>query len=201
MSKLNILESIKSYVFNIIEDEYKNYLQSHKLLTLQRSKLVSIMEEYYSNNSKSIKSKIREHMKTLCGAEYNSAMIENILLDLFQERELNIIKITTEIITIQEKNMQKFTIPLVNNSLNLNISLVDGYIIINCTNPKNIQGYDEVYESINKYKFLYSINNDILQCYPDNEKINIIKKNIELCKDHITIVCYYLIQHPEQAEL
>ena len=46
MSKLNILESIKSYVFNIIEDEYKKYLQSHKLLTLQRSTLVSIMEEY-----------------------------------------------------------------------------------------------------------------------------------------------------------
>lgn len=200
MSKLNILESIKSCVFNIIEDEYKIYLQSHKLLTLDRSLLISIIEDYYTNNSKSIKSKIREHLKTLCGEEYNSAMIENILLDLFQERELNIIKITNEIITIQEKNKQQFTIPLINNSLNLNISLVDGYIIINCTNPKNIKGYDEVYESINKYKFLYSINNDILQCYPYNEKINIIKKNIELCKEHITIVCYYLIQQPEQTE-
>lgn len=194
MSKLNILESIKSYVFNIIEDEYKKYLQSHKLLTLQRSKLVSIMEEYYSNNSKSIKSKIREHMKTLCGEEYNSAMIENILLDLFQERELNIIKITTEIITIQEKNMQKFTIPLVNNSLNLNISLVDGYIIINSTNPKNIEGYYELYETINNYKFLYSINNDLLQDYSDDEKINIIKKNIEASETNVTIACYYLKQ-------
>jgi len=197
MSKLNILESIKSYVFTIIEDEYKNYLQSHKLLTLQRSTLVSIMEEYYSNNSKSIKAKIREHMKTLCGEEYNSAMIENILLDLFQERELNIIKITTEIISIQEKNMQQFTIPLVNNSLNLNISLVDGYIIINSTNPKNIEGYCELYETINNYKFLYSINNDLIQDYSDDEKINIIKKNIEASETNITIACYYLKQQQE----
>jgi uncharacterized protein YdiU (UPF0061 family) len=197
MSKLNILESIKSCVFNIIEDEYKNYLQSHKLLTLQRSTLVSIMEEYYSNNSKSIKAKIREHMKTLCGEEYNSAMIENILLDLFQERELNIIKITTEIISIQEKNMQQFTIPLVNNSLNLNISLVDGYIIINSTNPKNIEGYCELYETINNYKFLYSINNDLIQDYSDDEKINIIKKNIEASETNITIACYYLKQQQE----
>uniref|UniRef100_A0A6C0D5Y5 Uncharacterized protein n=1 Tax=viral metagenome TaxID=1070528 RepID=A0A6C0D5Y5_9ZZZZ len=197
MSKLNILESIKSYVFNIIEDEYKKYLQSHKLLTLQRSTLVSIMEEYYSNNSKSIKAKIREHMKTLCGEEYNSAMIENILLDLFQERELNIIKITTEIISIQEKNMQQFTIPLVNNSLNLNISLVDGYIIINSTNPKNIEGYCELYETINNYKFLYSINNDLIQDYSDDEKINIIKKNIEASETNITIACYYLKQQQE----
>jgi uncharacterized protein YdiU (UPF0061 family) len=197
MSKLNILESIKSCVFTIIEDEYKNYLQSHKLLTLQRSTLVSIMEEYYSNNSKSIKAKIREHMKTLCGEEYNSAMIENILLDLFQERELNIIKITTEIISIQEKNMQQFTIPLVNNSLNLNISLVDGYIIINSTNPKNIEDYCELYETINNYKFLYSINNDLIQDYSDDEKINIIKKNIEASETNITIACYYLKQQQE----
>jgi hypothetical protein len=194
MSKLNILESIKCYVFNIIEDEYKKYLQSHKLLTLQRSTLISIIEEYYSNNSKSIKSQLREHMKTLYGEEYNSAMIENILLDLFQERELNIIKITSEIISIQEKNMQEFTIPLVNNSINLNISLVDGYIIINSTNPKNIEGYYELYETINNYKFLYSINNDLIQDYSDDEKINIIKKNIETSETNVTIACYYLKQ-------
>ena len=192
MSKFNILESIKSCVFNIIEDEYKNYIQSHKLLTLERSRLISIIEDYYSSNSKNIKSKIREHLKTIYNEEYNSPMIENILLDLFQERELNIIKITNEIITIQEKNKQQFTIPLINNSLNLNISLVDGYIIINSTNPKNIEGYCELYETINNYKFLYSINNDLLQDYPDDEKINIIKKNIEASETNITIVCYYL---------
>ena len=192
MSKLNILESIKSCVFNIVENEYKNYLQSHKLLTLERSLLISIIEDYYINNSKSIKSKIREHLKEIYSEEYNSAIIENILLDLFQDHELNIIKITNEIITIQEKNKQQFTIPLINNSLNLNISLVDGYIIINCTNPKNIEGYYELYETINNYKFLYSINNDLLQHYPDDEKINIIKKNIEASETNITIVCYYL---------
>ena len=192
MSKFNILESIKSCVFNIIEDEYKNSIQSHKLLTLERSRLISIIEDYYSSNSKNIKSKIREHLKTIYNEEYNSPMIENILLDLFQERELNIIKITNEIITIQEKNMQQFTIPLVNNSLNLNISLVDGYVIINNINPKNIEGYYELYETISKYKFLYSINNDLLQDYPDDEKINIIKKNIEVSKSNIAIACYYL---------
>jgi hypothetical protein len=194
MSKLTILESIKSCIFNIIEDEYKNYLQSHKLLTLERDTLLSVIEDYYATNSKSIKSKIRTHLKTLYSEEYNSASVENMLLELFQDHELTIIKITNEITEIQKKNMQQFTLPLVNNSLNLNISLVDGYIIINCSNPKNIEGYNELYESINKYKFLYSINNDLIQNYSDDEKINVIKKNIELCKDNITITCYYLKQ-------
>jgi hypothetical protein len=191
MSQGTIIESIKSYVYNIVEEEYKKYLQSNKLLTLDRKLLIKVADDFYSNNSKTIKSNIRENLKAQYKEEYNSVMIENILLDLFQERELNIIKITNEIISIQEKNLKQFTIPIVNNSLNLNISLVDGYIVINSTNPKNIEGYYDVYEALNNYKFLYSINNELLQNYPDNEKINVIKKNIEACKDNITIECYY----------
>jgi hypothetical protein len=194
MSQGTIIESIKSYVYNIVEEEYKKYLQSNKLLTLDRKLLIKVADDFYSNNSKTIKSNIRENLKAQYKEEYNSVMIENILLDLFQERELNIIKITNEIISIQEKNLKQFTIPIVNNSLNLNISLVDGYIVINSTNPKNIEGYYDVYKALNNYKFLYSINNELLQNYPDNEKINVIKKNIEACKDNITIECYYFNQ-------
>lgn len=192
MSKGTIIEAIKACAFNIIEDEYKKYLQSHKLLTLDRNQLINVANDYYTNNSKTMKSQIRENLKTQYKEEYNSGMIENILLDLFQERDLNIIKITNEIIAIQEKNLKQITIPIVNNSLNLNISLVDGYIVINSTNPKNIEDCYEVYELIAKYKFLHSINNDLLQDYPDNEKINVIKKNIDACKTNITIICYYL---------
>jgi hypothetical protein len=194
MSKGTIIENIKSCVFNIVEDKYKKYLQSHKLLTIDRDLLMNVVDDYYTNNSKKIKSEIRETLKLQYKEEYNSTMIENILLDLFQERDLNIIKITNEIIAIQEKNLKQITIPIVNNSLNLNISYVDGYIVINSTNPKNIEDYYEVYEIISNYKFLHSINNDLLQNYPDNEKINVIKKNIDACKTNITIVCYYLKQ-------
>ena len=192
MSKGTIIEAIKSCAFNIVEDEYKKYLQMHKLLILDRNQLINVANDYYTNNSKTMKSQIRENLKTQYKEEYNSGMIENILLDIFQERDLNIIKITNEIIAIQEKNLKQITIPIVNNSLNLNISLVDGYIVINSTNPKNIEDCYEAYELIAKYKFLHSINNDLLQDYPDNEKINVIKKNIDACKTTITIVCYYL---------
>lgn len=194
MSQGTIIESIKSYVYNIVEEEYKKYLQSNKLLTLDRKLLIKVADDFYSNNSKTIKSNIRENLKAQYEEEYNSVMIENILLDLFQERDLNIIKITNEIIAMQEKNLKQISIPIVNNSLNLNISHVDGYIVINSTNPKKIEGHYETYEIISNYKFLHSINNELLQNYPDNEKINVIKKNIEACKDYITIECYYFNQ-------
>ena len=105
MSQGTIIESIKSYVYNIVEEEYKKYLQSNKLLTLDRKLLIKVADDFYSNNSKTIKSNIRENLKAQYKEEYNSVMIENILLDLFQERELNIIKITNEIISIQEKKI------------------------------------------------------------------------------------------------
>ena len=50
MSKVGILENIKLYVFNIIEDEYKKYLQSNKLLLLERSQLMHIIDDYYRIN-------------------------------------------------------------------------------------------------------------------------------------------------------
>ncbi len=186
-----IIEYIKSAAFHIIEEEYKNYLKSHGLLLIANNDLTSIITDYYNNNSKSIKSQIRESLKEKYKDQYNSALIENILLDLFQEKDLNILKIIKELEFLQENNLKQFIIPIINNSLNLNISLVDNYIIINSTNPKNIEEHEELYDSIKNYKFLYSINNILLHNYLDNEKINVIKENIA-SKTEITIECYYL---------
>ena len=135
-SKTNIIEDIKKYSFNIIEDEYKNYLKTHNLLLIDENKLKSIISDYYNNNSKLIKSKIRDHLKEKYKEDYKSSIVENILLDIFQEKDVNIDKITKELDLLQKNNLKKFTLPLINNSLNLNISLTDNYVIINSTNPK-----------------------------------------------------------------
>lgn len=187
-----ILETIKNSIYSIIEEEYKNYLETHKLLLIEKKELEKIVNDYYSLNSKTIKSKIREELKEKFGTDYNSTLVENILLDMFQEKDLNIIKIVNELETIQTKNLKQFTLPIINKSLNLNISLIDNYVIINSTNPKAIIEHASLYENISKYKFIYSINNDILHKYENDEKINVIKKHLDQCSDTINIECYYL---------
>lgn len=195
-SKTNIIEDIKKYSFNIIEDEYKNYLKTHNLLLIDENKLKSIISDYYNNNSKLIKSKIRDHLKEKYKEDYKSSIVENILLDIFQEKDVNIDKITKELDLLQKNNLKKFTLPLINNSLNLNISLTDNYVIINSTNPKKIEDHYELYNNIDKYKFLYSINNILLHEYNKNDKITTIKNNIENIiksnKHEIIIECYYI---------
>jgi len=192
MSKAHIIETIKSSAFNIIKDEYKKYLQSRNLLLLNNDILSGVVEDYYNNNSITIKSQIRDSLKEKYKEDYNSGLTELILLDIFQEKDINIKNIVNEILIIQEVNLKQFTIPIINKSLNLNISLLDNYVIINSANPKKIEGYNDIYQAISSYKFLYSINGDLLQDYPEDQKINVIKKHIELAEDSINIQCYYL---------
>jgi hypothetical protein len=187
-----ILEIIKNTIYTIIEEEYKNYLKTHKLLLIEKKELGTVVGDYYSTNSKSIKGKIREHLKEKYANNYNSTLVENILLDIFQEKDINIIKIVNELEALQNKNIKEFVLPLINKSLNLNISLIDNYVIINSTNPKAIIEHASLYENISKYKFIYSINNDILHKYENDEKINVIKKHLDQCSDTINIECYYL---------
>jgi len=188
-----ILETIKISIYTIIEDEYKNYLETHKLLLIEKKELEKVVSDYYSTNSKAIKSKIRELLKEKFAHDYNSSLVENILLDIFQEKDINIIKIVNELEALQNKNLKEFVLPLINKSLNLNISLIDNYVIINSTNPKAITEHTSLYENISNYKFIYSINNDLLHNYENNEKINIIKKHLEEnTTNTVTIQCYYL---------
>ena len=188
-----ILETIKNSIYTIIEDEYKNYLETHKLLLIEKKKLEKVVSDYYSTNSKAIKCKIRELLKEKFAHDYNSSLVENILLDIFQEKDINIIKIVNELEALQNKNLKEFVLPLINKSLNLNISLIDNYVIINSTNPKAITEHTSLYENINNYKFIYSINNDLLHNYENDEKINVIKKHLEEnITNTITIQCYYL---------
>jgi hypothetical protein len=190
-----IMETIKNSIYNIIEEEYKKYLETHKLLLIDKKELEKVVSDYYSINSKTIKSKIREHLKEKFAQDYNSTLVENILLDIFQEKDINIIKIVNELEVLQNKNLKEFTLPIINKSLNLNISLIENYVIINSTNPKAITEHTALYENIGKYKFIYSVNNDLLHKYENDEKINVIKKHLEKSINSINIECYYLLEN------
>ena len=58
----------------------------------------------YDENFKLMKPHIRNKLKENHKEDYNSGLIENILLDIFQDRESNIFKIIEEIKIIQKKN-------------------------------------------------------------------------------------------------
>jgi hypothetical protein len=189
---MNISDEIKNISFNFIRNKYQEYLQSNKILLIKENVIEKIMNDLYESNIKHLKQEIRNTLKNKHKEDYPSAIVENILLDLFQEKEINIANAIKEIILIQKNNLKSIKLPIINNSLNLNISLNDNYVKINSINSKNLKDNLEaleIYKIIENYSFLYSINDKIFEEHDD--KINIIKNEIENTKN-VTIQIYYL---------
>ena len=189
----DILEEIKNISFDFLENKYKEYLKNNKILLIKKENMKNIIKYFYENYSKELKQTIRDTLKEIKKDNYPNAIVENTILDIFQDKELNIARISEEFIILQNKYLYKLTLPLINNTLNLNIGIADNFIIINSVNPKNINNNElnDIYNIIDKYKFLYSIDDIILEEYSNEEKINIIKKTINN-KENVTIELYYL---------
>lgn len=184
-------EIIKTVIYNSIKKEYENYTKSNNILIISDEKLYDILRESYDNNIKKLKNDIRNELREFYKENYNQLASEQLILDIFQDKETSIKKASEQIKFIQDKNLKIINIPIINNSLNMNIGIDNNYIIINSTNNKNIESkeYTDIYDTINKYKFLYSINDKILENY--NNKVDFIKNEIK-DKHEVKIGIYYL---------
>ena len=187
------LNNVKTIIINFLKSEYKDYLNVNDLLYINENKLDETLNTLYNNNYTLLKQEIRDKMREKYKDEYNSTIIENIIFDLFQDKDSSIRKITEQIKYIQNINYLIIEVPIINESLNLNISNVNGFIIIN--HIKNIKNLDEndksIFNKILEYKFIDSINNKILIDFDKNERINVIKEELKN-KKTVELGLYYL---------
>tara|TARA_B100000780_G_scaffold103726_1_gene72568 strand:+ start:2094 stop:2684 length:591 start_codon:yes stop_codon:yes gene_type:complete len=190
------INDIKTILFEYLKNEYKNYLNNNNMLCIKKSNISEIATSFYNNNIKEIKLEIRSNMRKQYQDDYPSGIIENIILDLFQDSKDNIEKVVNEINFIQDKNYMELELPIINDSLNLNISNCNGYIIINHIKDTLESNLIEIYKNVVCYKFIYSINNKILDDFNEDEKINIIKTEIKNTTS-IKLGVYYLKNNKE----
>ena len=188
---MNLIDAVKTTGFKYINNLYKDYNNNNNILLIKEDSINNIIRSFYETNIKDFKNYIRNTIKNDYQSLYNSSAIENILLEIHQDKELYINKLIDEIKFIQKKNKLECTIPIINNSLNLNIAIVNNFIVINSTNSKNVTNHDELYNSINEYKFLYSLENIILEEINDTNKINVIKELI-FNKESVNACFYYM---------
>jgi len=193
---MDILYDSKNILIEYIQDKYKTHLNDRKILLIKENTITEEIDKIYDNNLKDIKSIIRSKLKE----KYESPAIENIIMELFINKEDNISKLCEELKILQKANYLEIEIPIINNSLNLNISIQDNYIKLNSIkynilNENNVSNDDILkFEKIEKYSFLYSIDNKILEEYDDTQKLNIIKDSINNTDidNKIKIGVYYL---------
>ena len=90
---------------------------------------------------------------------------------------------------MQDNNTKSFSIPVINNSININIEFRNKFIVIK--NIDKSKHSEEIYNELCKYNYLYSINGYILEEYETDKKIEIIK-NCTKNNSLVTIECYFL---------
>lgn len=186
---MNLLDNIKHIVNKYVEKHYNHYLSDNNILKIKNTVIENIIRDVYEKNARELKTNIRTQLKTIYGTEYPSASVENILLDLFQDKELGINKLVQEITIMQDNNTKSFNIPVINNSININIEFKNKFIVIK--NIDESKYNKEIYNELCKYNYLYSINGYILEEYETDKKIEIIK-NCTKNNTLVTVECYFL---------
>jgi len=185
----NLLNNIKEIITIYIQKYYNDYINDKKILKIKNELLQPIIAQIYEIYAKDLKSTIRYKLREIYKDEYSSATVENILLDIFQDAEIGINKLTQEIENNQNINTLKLTIPVINNSLNINIQIIENFVIIQ--NIDENKHTPEIFQQLKKYKFLYSINDIILEEIPYDNKIECILSQIKN-KSLVDMECYLI---------
>jgi len=184
---MSILDKIINISKKKVEEQYAEHLDISKKLKLSELELKDILINTFNNNN--WKEGIRNELKNELKNEYPKSSVENILLEIHQDKKKYVDLIKDEIISQQNNNTKELELDIKNNSLNINIELNDNYIVIKSVNENIYE--KEIYELINKYKFIYKINNIILEEYDNDTKIKQLKENI-INKEKVKITLYYL---------
>ena len=187
---MNLINDIKIIISDYIYKYYTNFLKENNILKIIEDDLLNILKNIYETNCKELKSVIRNNLKEKYKNDYPSGSVENIILDIFQDKDLSIEKIREEIINNQNNNEYNILLPIYKNSLNMNINIIDNFVIINSIDRE--KHLDEHCNIVERYKFIYSINNIVLEKLNYDEKINLIQK-LTKENDTLDLLLYFLL--------
>jgi hypothetical protein len=153
---MSLINTIADIVKEFIIGKYNDHLKSEQLLMIENDDLYTVIANVYNENNKTLKMLIRERLKRDMGSEYPSGSVENIIFDLFQDREININRMVMEIDEHQKRNYCEIVRDLIGGGgLGINVSIDAGFCHINGLR-EDCQLHNM--EIVEKYRYLYSIN-------------------------------------------
>lgn len=190
----NCSNTIRKILYDLIEYEYKNYLINNKKLLINANNIKDVLYNIYDTNIKKIKTEVRIGIKNNDQLKNTQDItVENLIFEIFSNKDDNINVIKEEIKIIQNYNLKKIVLPIIDESLNLNISIYESFVKINKINTKNIDNHNDIYDIVSKYEYIYSIDNILLEEIDNEEKIESIKLLIK-DKKEIDLELYHIVK-------
>ncbi len=112
---MTLEKKIGNLLFYYIKNKYKEYLSNNSLKYIEDDKLYDVVSDFYNNNDKDIKIFIRESLKKML-QNYPGPIVENILLEIFSDKELAINRVINEVKLFQDCNKEELENQILNNS-------------------------------------------------------------------------------------
>ena len=173
---MSISHRIKEIIMDFIKEKYFNYLDDNNILLIDADNIKEIITDFYTSNTKELKNNIRNTLKKELGSEYPSMTIENTLFDIFEDTSLNIKRIILEIENYQNSISKKLQLKVFDNNLGIKLNINNYVEIISAENPNKDSNYqNDIYNNINEYNYIHSINNIELSSLNTITKISTIK--------------------------
>ena len=184
----NLILEIKKLIEDFVYNMYQDYLRTNNIILIKQDNIKTIISDMYTDNSKNIKQYVRTSLKKSMNDNYPGGTVENILLDIFQDRDNNITKLTKIIDDYQNNNYFEIEKPISNNQLGMSIKFDGSFCEIGIVKDETFKDKD----LIEKYVYLYSIDKYILNEQPD--VINCIKTIVSR-NNKVNIGVYKLISN------
>jgi hypothetical protein len=100
----NTTNLIRDIVFYYIKYYYDKHLTENSLERLLEEEISPFVDNLFNNNPSKMKKYIRDSLKKNQGNDYNSIVVENILLEMFDDIEFAKNRLINEISIYQEKD-------------------------------------------------------------------------------------------------
>ena len=190
----NCSGTIRKILYELLEFEYKNYLINNKKLLINSNNIKEVLLNIYDINIKRIKIEVRNGIKNNDELKnLQDITIENLIFEIFSNKDDNINIIKEEIKILKNYNLKKIILPIIDESLNLNISIYESFVKINKVNTKNVDNHNDIYDIISKYEYIYSIDDILLEEIDNEKKIEILKSIIK-DKKEIKLELYHIVK-------
>ena len=100
----NTTNLIKDIIFYYVKYYYDKHLKDNDIQKINDEEVDSFVETLFTNNPGKFKKYIRDSLKKNQGDDYNSMIVENILLEIFDDMEFAKNRLITEINVFQTNN-------------------------------------------------------------------------------------------------
>lgn len=195
---MSLQENIKNIIFYYVKKKYNEHLELENIKTISDIQLQDLVDNLYNKEKDSLQKYIRNCLKDMYQENYNVALVENIIYEIFDDEELAKNRVILEIKSFQEHQKNKNNIyevslkPDSSYGIGLKLDFEPHDIIISNfkRNPKNNEKLPGENSSISIGDSIVGINGISLENKDSDHCISIFKDNMNTEIVHLKLKTY-----------